>query len=315
MRDADQRRARVEHPADRVEVVLGAVACLRLHEHQRPVGRQRLAKVSRRPGRVAEVVEGVEQADEVVPLDRQCTGSRDLEAHPLGDPALLRRLACALDPTPVRVKARERRGGEGLGHDDRRGAVAAADVRHARPRLELLRHAVERGKPARHQVLPVPGTKERLRSGEQAVIVLAPRQAAAAPECFGQAILIREERREDVVRAQQVELALLVRERDRLLRRDGVSPGRIVVAHVTAGGLIAEPLADHPGLGPGSLGELSRRGGTALREGAIETEPRASRTSGALHAAARSTTACPMNASSRGPSIAVAAIGHLLNVG
>jgi hypothetical protein len=152
--------------------------------------------------------------------------------------------------------------------------VAAADVRHARPRLELLYHALERGKPAWHQVLPVPGAEECLGSGEQAVVVLAPGQAGAAPECFDQAVLVREERREDVVRAQQVELALFVGERDRLLRRDGVSPGRIVVGHVTAGCLIAEPLAHHPRLGPGSLGKLRRRRGTALREGAIEAKPR-----------------------------------------
>ena len=93
VRDADQRRAGVEHPPDRVEVVLGPVARLRLHQHQRPVGRQRLADVARRRGRIAEVVERVEDADEVVALARERVGARHLEAHPLRDARLGGRLA------------------------------------------------------------------------------------------------------------------------------------------------------------------------------------------------------------------------------
>jgi hypothetical protein len=53
--------------------------------------------MSRRPARIAEVVKGVEQADEVVALDRQRVRARDLEPRPFGDPSLRRRLACALD--------------------------------------------------------------------------------------------------------------------------------------------------------------------------------------------------------------------------
>ena len=107
VRDADQRRAGVEEPADRVEVVLGAVARLRLDEHQRPVGRERLADVARRGGRIAEVVEGVEETDEVVPLARERVGSRHLEPHPLRDAGFRGRLARPLDPARMRVEARE----------------------------------------------------------------------------------------------------------------------------------------------------------------------------------------------------------------
>ena len=93
-------------------------------------------------------------------------------------------------------------------------AVAAADVRYARPRLQLLDDAVERGQPVAHQVLAVAGAEEDLRPGEETVVVLVPVQARAAAERLDQAVLVGEERRQDVVRTEQVELALIVGERD-----------------------------------------------------------------------------------------------------
>ena len=215
MRDADQRRAGIEEPPDRVEVVLGPLARLRLHQHERPVGCQRLADVARRRGRIAQVVERVEDADEVVAVARERIGARHLEPHPLGDAGLGGRFAGALDPARMGVEARERRGREGLGHDDRRGAVAAADVRHARPRLQLLDDALERGQPAAHQVLAVAGAEEDLRAGEETVVMIVPVQARAAAERLGKAVLVGEERRQDVVRTEQVELALIVGKRHR----------------------------------------------------------------------------------------------------
>ena len=126
-----------------------------------------------------------------------------------------------------------------------------------------------------HQVLAVAGAEEGLGSGEETVVVFVPGQARAAPERFDQAVLVGEERRQDVVRTEQIELALLVGERDRLLRRERVPPARRVVGHVAAGGLVTEPLAHHPGLRPGPLRKLVRRRGTAVSESAVEAEPRA----------------------------------------
>ena len=143
------------------------------------------------------------------------------------------------------------------------------------PASQLLDDAVERREPAAHQVLAVAGAEEDLGSGEETVVVFVPGQARAAPERLDQAVLVGEERRQDVVRTEQIELALLVGERDRLLRRERVAPGRRVVDHVAAGGLVTEPLAHHPRLRPAPLRKLVRRGGTAVSERAVEAEPRA----------------------------------------
>jgi len=106
--------------------------------------------------------------------------------------------------------------------------VATADVRHARPRPQLLNDAVERREPTAYQVLAVAGAEEDLGSGKETVVVFVPEQALAAPERLDQAVLVSEERRQDVVRTQQIELALLVGERGRLLWRERVPPARRV---------------------------------------------------------------------------------------
>ena len=57
-----QRRGGVEDAADRVEVVLDAVAGERLDDQPRAVAAERLAHVARRADRVAHVVQAVEDA-------------------------------------------------------------------------------------------------------------------------------------------------------------------------------------------------------------------------------------------------------------
>jgi hypothetical protein len=124
-------------------------------------------------------------------------------------------------------------------------------------------------------VLAVAGAEEDLGAREEAVVVLVPVQAAAAAERLEEAVLIREERREDVVRTEHVDRALRVGERDRLLRWQRISAARGVVGDIAARGLVAEPLAHHPRLGPRPLRQLVRRRRTAVGERAVEAEPRA----------------------------------------
>ena len=57
--------------------------------------------------------------------------------------------------------AEEGRAAEGLRHDDRGGTEPAADIGHARPGPQLVRHPVQRGEPRVHQVGGVAGAESR----------------------------------------------------------------------------------------------------------------------------------------------------------
>ena len=128
-------------------------------------GRERLGGAARRGERVAEVVERVEEGDEVVALAAQLRRAGDLERHAVGDARLRGALARGRDRLGVVVDPDEARGGERLGHQDRRGAVAAADVGDERAGLELGDDAVERRQPLGHQARgSSPRTRARCRA-------------------------------------------------------------------------------------------------------------------------------------------------------
>src|SRR5690242_11006631 len=88
-RYAAHRRAGIINTADRVQIVFKLVARHRLDDHPRAVRLQRLPDVRRRPGRVAHVVETVEEGDQVEILLRIFLGRRDLEAGICRDAMLL----------------------------------------------------------------------------------------------------------------------------------------------------------------------------------------------------------------------------------
>ena len=98
----------------------------------------------RRADRIAHVVQRIEHGDEVEADARVVLGARRLEAHVAEALGVLPRLG---DRGVVEVDADELRVREGLGHDQGRGAVAAADVGHLGAALELVHHAVERRQP------------------------------------------------------------------------------------------------------------------------------------------------------------------------
>src|SRR5262245_20761823 len=89
-RSADQRRHRVEEPADGVQVLLDAIAREVLDEEPRAVGRQRLAHVARRADGIAHVVETVEERDDVPALGWEILRGRDLEPYAIRDAGLPR---------------------------------------------------------------------------------------------------------------------------------------------------------------------------------------------------------------------------------
>src|SRR3546814_19752173 len=79
---------------------------------------------------------------------------------------------------------------EGLRHDDRRSAVAAADVGDFRPRLEPLDDAVQGRQPFLDQKRAVTGAEELLDAAEQACRMLVPADALARPERLGDLRLV-----------------------------------------------------------------------------------------------------------------------------
>src|SRR5690606_36362723 len=106
-------------------------------------------------------------------------GARDLELATIVHARLTRAYVGLGDGLLVVVEARERRGGERLCHQDRRGAVTASDVGHASTGLELSLNAVECRNPGLHEVPNVARAEEAIDAAEYAVIVLMPADALA----------------------------------------------------------------------------------------------------------------------------------------
>ena len=96
-RRAQQRRERIVGTSHRVEVLLHAVAGVRLDDHPRAVGAQRQADVARGPDRVAHVMQAIEHRHEVVVAVTVRRRRLDLEANPVGEPRFRRSAARGLD--------------------------------------------------------------------------------------------------------------------------------------------------------------------------------------------------------------------------
>src|SRR5204862_292949 len=246
------------HAAVGFEVVLYPAARERLDDQPRAVGLELLQHVRRGAGRIAHVVQAVEGAHEVVVAAGEVLRSRHLKRRGAIDALLARELTRSRDRGLVVVEAHEGRIRERGGHDRRRRAGAAAEVGHLGAALELLEHAVERGKPLRDQVRRVARAEEALGAGEQAVVVLVPADALAGPERLGQPLLVGEQRGDRVVHPEHVERALGVGEQRLLGQMTVEGDGRSVEAPAgrRAWGLLAW-LALHPG--PHARGELAAR--------------------------------------------------------
>ena len=165
------------------------------------------------------------------------------ERDPIIDARFLRRLVRALDRRRVVVEAEELGVRERLRHDDRRRAVAAADVGDLRAAFELLLHSVQRRNPLADQVGAVAGPEEPLGPAEQPVIVLVPAHALAAAKGLENLIFVGVQGRDRVVDAEDVERAVLIGQRERVLIGQRVAVALGVVGHVAAGRLVSKPLA------------------------------------------------------------------------
>ncbi len=163
-----------------------------------------------------------------------------------------------VDRLVVRVEAVEARVRKRLRHQQRRVAVAAADVGHRDAGFELRDHAVERRQPLRHEARAVAVAVERGDAARHARVVLAPRDAAAGAKRIERLRLVGPHRRRQVPRMRDVVRALFVGEHHRVLGRELVGVAHRVVADVAACRLLVQPFA-HVALGAaGAPRELFR---------------------------------------------------------
>ena len=270
-RRAQQRRERVVGAPDRVEVVLDAVAGLRLDDHPGAPRGERRVHVTGRADRIAHVVQAVEHGDQVV-LARVGRRGLGLEPRPLGHPGLLGAPAGRLQRAGVGVEAGEARTGKGLGHQHRRGAVAAADVGDPGPPFQLLDDTVQRGQPRGEQVGVVPRPEEAFAALVDVVDVLAPAEARATADHVQDLGRIEHRADRDLKEAGQVGGAVGVGERDGLLGGQVVAAAVRVVGHEAAGRLGVEPLAHVALVGVGGLGQLTRRERARAGQRAVQAE-------------------------------------------
>ena len=203
------------------------------------------------PGRadgVTHVVQAVEHRHQVVVLAGVAGGGLDLEADAIAHAGLLGAAAGGLDRLVVVVGADERRVGEGAGHDDRRGAVAAADVGDAGAPLELVGDAVERRQPRVDEIGVVARPEEALAALVDVMVVLVPAEAGPGAGGVGDPRRVQHRAERVLKQPRQIRRAVLVAERDRLLGRQAVGALARVVGDEAPGGLGVEPLA-HVALG------------------------------------------------------------------
>ena len=226
--------------------------------------------------RVAQIVQGVGEADQVVAVagvGRERGRVGDLEADPVGQAGIAGGLAGRGDHRVAVVEPGERRGREPFGHHDRRGALAAADVGDLAAGLQPAGHAVQRGDPAVDQCRTVhrPG-ETRLGVVERGVMV-APAHPAAGPEEALDDVEIVPHRDKPGKDANQRRRAVVGGQHQSHLVGQGERAGGRVVPGVPGHGHAAEPLPDvaldRPRLG----GQLGGRHRARTRHGRPQAQP------------------------------------------
>jgi hypothetical protein len=171
----------------------------------------------------------------------------------------------------------------GPGHDDGRGAMAAADVGDPRPRLEPGLDAIQGRDPRLDQVGPVAGGEEHLAAVKDLGVLLVPADPGAGAEGLGDTRLGPEAGQGELERAGQVHRAGRVGQREGLLLGEAEPPTGRVVGQVAGGGLSGQPLVHVPLGGAGPLGQLGRAERTGTGHGPVQAEAVAENDHAGLH--------------------------------
>ena len=145
-----------------------------------------------------------------------------------------------------------------LGHQDGRGAVAAADVGDERAPLQLVHDPVEGGQPRADQVGVVAGPEEPLAALVHVRHVLVPAEPGPGARRVDDVRGVGHRAEGDLEEPGQVGRAVRIGQRDRLLGRQQVPAAVRVVAHVAACRLGVQPLAHVTFRGAGALGQFGR---------------------------------------------------------
>src|SRR5262249_32763609 len=152
----------------------------------------------------------------------------------------------------------EPRPGERLAHEDGRDPVPAPDIRRLRAIGQARVRPVESRDPGLDEVATVAGREEPLGPAEQARVVVAPRDAAAALERGLDLRLIAVRGLDQIEGAADVARAALVGQAERLLLGEGVLAVLRVVLDVAARGLVQEPFLQVPLAAAGFSGKIRR---------------------------------------------------------
>ena len=188
----------------------------------------------------------IEESHQVISVARIILRFRHFEFHAIADACFRCRLPGHLDRAIVIIKARERRFRIRLRHENRGCSKSAANVRHFRSGLQLRFDVAERRNPFTDQVRAIVGTKETFGAREQPVIVFVPTDSVAGAEGFRDFWLVFHARRNDFEKSREKNGARLVRQSERLFRRQCVASGGGVVGDESSGGLRCEPFANVP---------------------------------------------------------------------
>ena len=132
-------------------------------------------------GRVAHVVEAVEEAHQVVGAVEGLADGH-LEADPVGQAGVGGPLAGAVDRALVGVEADDRRGRVRLGEQQRGRTVPTTDVGDPGAGCELGLDAVEGRDPCAGQVVDIAGAEEPLATAEDVLIMSAPGEPVTGSE-------------------------------------------------------------------------------------------------------------------------------------
>ena len=247
VRRADERRRGVEHPPDRVAVVLEAVAGERLDEQHGAVVGERLEAWRAAPTGSPMSWRQSKKQTRSKPVSSYSLAAASLNATRSPTPASAARSRGGLDRRAVEVEADE---AATFGNASAMSTVEAPwpqpTSATVAPCFQLGGHPVQRRQPGGHEVRPVARAEEPFGAVEQTRVVIAPGERAVAAHRRDLLVLVEEQRGQHAGAAGHVHRRVLDGQRQRLLLGQPVRA--VLVLDVARGRLGVQPLQHEPGM-------------------------------------------------------------------